>query len=69
MTLYAVSLEWNHKGDRYEKRAHERVSASSAGAAAGAALRETRKKHRGSLREIPGARLHIIITVIGREEA
>jgi len=68
MRLYLVDVEWSHKGDRYEKKAHERVSASSAAAAVGAALRETRKKHRGSLREIPGARFHITITVIGREE-
>jgi hypothetical protein len=68
MPLYLVDLAWNHKGDRYEKKAHERVTASYAGAAAGAALRETRKKHRGSLREVPGARFYFTITVIGREE-
>jgi hypothetical protein len=68
MHLYLVDLAWNHKGDRYEKKAHERVTASSAGAAVGAALREAKKTHRGSLREIPGARFHFTITVIGREE-
>ncbi len=68
MTDYLVDVAWNHKGARYEKRSTERVTASSATAAAGRALRETKKKHRGSLREVPGARFHITITVIGREE-
>ena len=69
MTNYLVDVAWNHKGARYEKRSHERVSASSAGAAISNAISKTRKKHRGSVREVPGARFYFTVTVIGGGEA
>ena len=67
MPLYLADLAWNHKGARYEKTSHERVSASSVGVAIGKAYREVKKRHPGSLREIPGSRFHFTITVIGRD--
>lgn len=68
VTLYLVDTCWNHKGARYEKRSHQRVSASSVATAARIAIAETKKKHPGSMRATPGARFCITIVVIGKEE-